>query len=62
MTCNFHCAIVTKPYVVAGSFLTVNGETVSSDHFPLKKILRGGVNLGKFKDIWLFSKGVLNFS
>ena len=33
---------------------------ISSDHFLLKNFL--GVNLGKFQDIWVFLKAVLNFS
>ena len=33
---------------------------ISSDHFLLKNFF--GVNLGNFKDIWVFLKAVLNFS
>ena len=33
---------------------------ISSDHFLL--IIFLGVNLGKFQDIWVFLKAVLNFS
>ena len=46
MTCDFHCAIVTKPYVAAGSFLNVDNETVFFRSFPIKKIF-----VGQFRQI-----------
>ena len=37
-----------------------NDAAISSDHFLSQNFF--GVNLGKFQDIWVFLKAVLNFS
>ena len=51
-----------KVFVKIGTDDEINEKdaAISSNHFLLNIFL--GVNLGKFQDIWVFLKAVLNFS